>query len=74
MKAYRNQITAARKLLTTAGHFLGDRRGVAALEFALIAPTILLLYLGSIEVTMGLDVNKNLGRATSMVADLVTQQ
>jgi Flp pilus assembly protein TadG len=74
MKAYRNQITAARKLLPTAGRFLGDRRGVAALEFALIAPTILLLYLGSIEVTMELDVNKDLGRATSMVADLVTQQ
>ena len=44
------------------------------MEFALIAPVMIALYLGSIEATAGLDVNKNLGRATSMVADLVTQQ
>lgn len=74
MKAYKNHMDSARKLLKIAGRFRRDRRGVAAMEFALIAPTIVLLYLGSIEVTMGFDVNKNLGRATSMVADLVTQQ
>ena len=50
------------------------RRGVAALEFALIAPVMIALYMGSVEATAGLDLNKNLGRATSMVADLVTQQ
>lgn len=32
------------------------------------------LYMGSVEVTAGLDLNKNLGRATNMVADLINQQ
>jgi Flp pilus assembly protein TadG len=73
MRAYKKH-NAARNLRTIAGRFLRDRRGVAALEFALIAPVIILLYLGSVELTTGLDVNKNLGRAGSMVADLVTQQ
>jgi len=54
--------------------FLRDKRAVAGIEFALIAPILVLLYLGMVEITTGIDVNKNLGRATSMVADLVTQQ
>lgn len=69
------------KLLTIASmskaslaSFLRDRRGVAALEFALIAPVMLLLFLGIVEVTNGFDVNKKLARAGTMVGDLVTQQ
>ncbi len=58
----------------TAKGFLRDKRGVAGLEFALIAPVLILLYLGIMEVTGGVDVNKNLSRASSAVADLVTQQ
>ncbi|ATU92872.1 hypothetical protein BLM14_15495 [Phyllobacterium zundukense] len=65
---------AAGRLATLAKRFLRDRRGVAAMEFAFIAPVLIVLYLGSVEVTSGFDVNKKLGRATNMVADLVTQQ
>jgi Flp pilus assembly protein TadG len=54
--------------------FLRDRRGVAAMEFALIAPVMILLFLGGVEVTDGFDVNKKLGRAGTMVGDLITQQ
>lgn len=57
-----------------ARRFFKDKRGIAALEFALIAPILILLYLGSVEMTGGLDVDKQLGRATAMIADLVTQQ
>jgi Flp pilus assembly protein TadG len=74
MEAYNKQKMAAVELLKWMRSFLRDRRGVAALEFALIAPVMIALYMGSVEATAGLDVNKNLGRATSMVADLVTQQ
>lgn len=60
--------------LPVTKQFFGGRRGVAGIEFALIAPILVLIYLGLVEITMGIGVNKNPGRVTSMVADLVTQQ
>jgi Flp pilus assembly protein TadG len=52
----------------------GDRRGVAAIEFAFIAPVLLSLYFVTMEVAQGIEANKKVGRIGSMVADLVTQQ
>lgn len=51
-----------------------DRRGVAAIEFAFIAPVLLSLYFVTMEVAQGIETNKKIGRLASMVADLVTQQ
>jgi Flp pilus assembly protein TadG len=53
---------------------VADRRGVAALEFALIAPLLLSMYFLTMEVGQGIEANKKVGRSASMVADLVTQQ
>lgn len=53
---------------------LTDRRGVAAVEFALIAPLLLSLYFVTMEVSQGIESNKKVSRAASMVADLVTQR
>ena len=50
-----------------------DRDGVGAVEFALIAPVLIVLYMGSLEVSVAMSVNKKLARAASTVADLVTQ-
>jgi len=52
----------------------GDRRGVAALEFALVVPLLLSLYFVTMEVAQAIETNKKVGRLSSMVADLVTQQ
>lgn len=54
--------------------FLPESRGVAALEFALVAPLLLCLYFVTMEVSQGIESNKKVGRVASMVADLVTQQ
>ena len=54
--------------------FVSDRRAVAALEFALIAPLLLSMYFVTMEVAQGIEANKKVGRIGSMVADLVTQQ
>lgn len=54
--------------------FLRDRRGVAAVEFAFIAPLLLTLYFVTMEVAQGIETNKKVSRVGSMVADLVTQQ
>jgi Flp pilus assembly protein TadG len=53
---------------------IDDRRGVAALEFALIVPLLLMLYFVTMEVAQAIETNKKVGRVGSMVADLVTQQ
>jgi Flp pilus assembly protein TadG len=50
-----------------------DRRGVGAIEFALVAPVLVVLYIGSLEVSVAMSVNKKLARATSTVADILTQ-
>jgi Flp pilus assembly protein TadG len=51
-----------------------DRRGVAAIEFAFIAPVLLALYFVTMEVGQAIETNKKVGRIGSMVADLITQQ
>ncbi len=51
-----------------------DRRGIGAVEFALLAPLLLMLYIGAFEITVGLSVSKRATRAAGAVADLVTQQ
>lgn len=53
---------------------IGDRRGVAAVEFAFIAPLMLCMYFVTMEVSQGIETNKKVGRVGSMVADLITQQ
>lgn len=55
-------------------HLKGDAKGVAAVEFALIFPVMLGLYLGSVEISGALQANKNVGKTASTVADLITQQ
>lgn len=54
--------------------FTSDRRAVAAVEFAFIAPLLFVMYFVTMEVSQAIEANKKIGRAGSMVADLVTQQ
>lgn len=51
-----------------------DRRGIAAVEFAIIVPLLLAMYFVTLEAGQGLETNKKLGRVASIVADLVTQE
>lgn len=61
------------KLNRTVRKLRRDRSGVGAVEFALIAPVLIVLYMGSLEISVAMSVNKKLARAASTVADLVTQ-
>ena len=54
--------------------FAADGRGVAAIEFAFIAPLLLTMYFVTMEIAPAIDSNKKVGRAASMIADLITQQ
>lgn len=53
--------------------FRSDVRGVAALEFALIAPVMILLYCGMAELTMGMMAERRASHAAAVVGDLVAQ-
>lgn len=61
-------------LASTARRFARDRKGVGAIEFAIIFPVLVMLYLGAFEITIGLSVSKRTARAAGSIADIVTQQ
>lgn len=61
-------------LLLPIRRLLQDQRGVGAVEFAIIAPILIALYITCFELTMGLSVSKRVTKATGTVADLVTRQ
>jgi Flp pilus assembly protein TadG len=64
----------ARQIWEKADWFRSDRRGAAAVEFALIMPILLIMYFLTMEASQALETSKKVSRIGSMVADLVTQQ
>lgn len=56
------------------GNFINDRRGVAALEFMLIAPLLILVLLGTFSIFEWLRSSYVTERATFTVADMVSRQ
>jgi Flp pilus assembly protein TadG len=52
---------------------LADRRGVAAVEFALLVPVLLLLYFGVVELTQGFMTQERAAHTASTIGDLTAQ-
>jgi Flp pilus assembly protein TadG len=53
--------------------FWRDRRGVSAIEFALIAPVLILMYCGFAETTQAMMAQRRLSNIASQIGDLVAQ-
>lgn len=51
-----------------------DCSGLGAVEFALLAPLLLMLYISAFEVTEGFSASKRTARAAGVIADLVSQE
>ena len=51
----------------------GDERGVSAVEFAMLLPLMLTLYLGSVEVSQGISADRKVTLTARTIADLVAQ-
>lgn len=52
----------------------GDQRGVSAIEFAMLAPVLILFYMGMTEFCQGFMAQKRMGHVSAMVADLIAQE
>jgi Flp pilus assembly protein TadG len=54
--------------------FRMDLSGIAAVEFGLLVPLLMMMTFGTVEISRALIVHKRFQRATSMVGDLVTRE
>lgn len=63
----------AKRLVQPFAHFSADRRGVSAVEFALLLPLMVTLYLGTVEVSQGISVDRKVTMTARTVADLISQ-
>ncbi len=52
---------------------LADRKGVAALEFALIVPILFMLLVGTVEFSQALTVDRRVTQAANSTADLIAR-
>jgi Flp pilus assembly protein TadG len=60
-------------ILRRVRRFVRDPRGVAAIEFAMLLPMMVALYLGTVEVSQGVSIDRKVTLTTRTVVDLVTQ-
>ena len=62
-----------KRLRGAPGAFRRDRRGVAAVEFAFVAPIMIVLFVGTLELSNSIATSRKLSRLSSTLADLITQ-
>ncbi len=63
----------ARLVTRRLSEFTRDKRGVSAVEFAMLLPLMLTLYLGGVEVSQGISIDRKVTLTARTVADLVAQ-
>jgi len=57
-----------------AKSFARDTAGLAAVEFAMIAPVLVLMLVGAAEITRAVSIDRRVSVATNMIADLVARE
>jgi Flp pilus assembly protein TadG len=65
--------SVVRDLHRRVASLAGDERGVSAVEFAMLLPLMLSLYLGAVEVSQGIGADRKVTLTARTVADLVSQ-
>ncbi|MBI1202002.1 MAG: pilus assembly protein [Rhodopseudomonas sp.] len=66
-------MTATHRKSNLLRRFAGDRRGVSAVEFALLAPVMIGLYLGSVEISDGVGASRKVSLTAAALANLTAQ-
>jgi Flp pilus assembly pilin Flp len=54
--------------------FTRDTSGIAAVEFGLIAPVLLIMLVGVVEITRAVSIDRRFGQVTALVADLISRE
>jgi Flp pilus assembly protein TadG len=62
-----------RHLRRRAARMVRDRRGVAAVEFAFIAPVMLVMFFGTVEVSSAIAIKRNVTNMARTISDLTSQ-
>jgi len=73
MSIYKKLLTSVANQFPTFGRLKKNEDGIAAIEFAFIAPIMIGLYFGMTEIAMGIMTDRNVSHATAVSADLATQ-
>jgi len=66
-------MTGWRRVMTSLWGFAGAERGAAAVEFALVLPIMLMLYVGSVEASALISMDRKLQSVTGALGDLVAR-
>lgn len=69
----KNLVQIIDRLTHLANRLRHDERGVSAIEFAMLLPLMLTMYLGSVEISQGVGASRKVTLTTRTVADLVSQ-
>ena len=72
-RALKSMRTTWRGAKHFALRFVNDRRGIAAIEFAMIVPIMLVLFFGTVEFSSGVAVDRKVSLAARALSDLTSQ-
>jgi Flp pilus assembly protein TadG len=61
------------RLKHAIARFADDRRGVSAVEFAMLLPLMVTLYLGTVEISQGVGIDRKVTLTSRTVGDLASQ-
>jgi Flp pilus assembly protein TadG len=61
------------ELVRRLASFASDRRGISAVEFAMLLPLMITLYLGVVEVSKGVAIDRKVTLTTRTMADLASR-
>ncbi|MCE7026565.1 TadE/TadG family type IV pilus assembly protein [Jiella avicenniae] len=64
---------AMQRVFDAAANLPRDKRGVAAVEFAIVVPFIAILYMGGSDAAVALAINRKIHNAAGTIGDLVGQ-
>jgi len=67
-------VEALKRRLSAWRRWRSDRRGLAAIEFAMIFPVMVGMYMGAVEVSQVLTLNRKITTITAATSDLVAQE
>lgn len=72
MRKFSHLFFSQNRLRRLAG-FRKDRRGVAAVEFAMIVPLMLMMFMGAVEFSQAITVDRRVSQVAGSTADLVAR-